>query len=150
MRDTDRSAACEPSRCAQPQNRTCLAEAGKSEIVDEWVVADAVAIELVSTTEFPAIREKNREFIDSGMIFGPERSKNPLKPGLRSHIPYALEQGILGAEQGILGGDQGFSSKTNSQDVVMGALLAGCWQERGKTCIVRDEPGAPFNAFRNH
>ena len=109
MRDTDRSAACEPSHCAQPQNRACLAEAGKSEIVDERVVADAVAIELVSTTEFPAIREKNREFIDSGMIFGPERVKNPLKPGLRSHIPYALEQGILGAEQGIFGSDQGFS-----------------------------------------
>jgi hypothetical protein len=71
----------------------------------EYVVADAVAIEPISTTEFPAIREKNREFIDSGMILGPKRSKNPLKPGLRSHIPYALEQGIRGTEQGILAGD---------------------------------------------
>jgi hypothetical protein len=32
------------------------------------LVADAVAVELVSTPEFPANREKNREFFDSGAV----------------------------------------------------------------------------------
>src|SRR6185312_2164917 len=80
--------------CETPPHRRYSPRSGKSPGSNECVVADAVAIKPVSTTEFPAIREKNREFIDSGVIFGPERSKNPLKPGLRSHIPYALEQGI--------------------------------------------------------
>jgi hypothetical protein len=88
---------------------------GISSASNECVVADAVAIEPVSTTEFAAIREKNREFIDSGMIFGPERSKSPQKPGLRSQIPYAPEQGILGAEQGILDSDQGFLSNVRKR-----------------------------------
>ena len=73
----------------------------------DCVVADAVAVEPVSTTKFSANREKNREFFNFGPDRGLEHPVRPLISGLLSKIPYAIEQGIISAEQGILALEQG-------------------------------------------
>jgi hypothetical protein len=44
----------------------------------EWVVADAVVVEPVSTPKFPAIREKNRDLFNSGAISGSDVSILPM------------------------------------------------------------------------
>jgi hypothetical protein len=73
----------------------------------DWVVADAVAFEPVSTLEFPANREINREFCK---IQRPTTNlmdwtrANPMACG---EIPYAAEQGIFVKEQGICAQEQG-------------------------------------------
>ena len=65
------------------------------------LVADAVAVEPVSTAKFPANREINREFFN----FGPDRSSEvAIRPMIQrtwSEIPYSTEQGIFAKEQGI-------------------------------------------------
>ena len=43
----------------------------------DCVVADAVAVEPVSTAKFPANREKNRDYFNSGAVF---KSAVPLSP----------------------------------------------------------------------
>jgi hypothetical protein len=42
------------------------------------VVADAVGVKLVSAAEFPANREKNRDFFDSGAIPENDAGFNPM------------------------------------------------------------------------
>jgi len=65
------------------------------------VVADAVQVEPVSASKFPANREINREFRRNRLLDA------ILKPDLRansdaySKIPYSTEQGIFAREQGI-------------------------------------------------
>jgi hypothetical protein len=79
------------------------------------VVADAVAVEPVSTTKFPANREKNREFFKirtASQIRGLDR---PVNSGGWLEIPYSLEQGISEQQQGILERDQGISAASSSQ-----------------------------------
>jgi hypothetical protein len=75
------------------------------------VVADAVAVEPVSTLQFPANREKNREFNKIRASGAAEIVNNAVVTGLPVLIPYSAEQGIILADQGILdctlGGKQG-------------------------------------------
>jgi hypothetical protein len=73
------------------------------------VVADAVMVEPVFTAKFPASREKNRDFFDSGAVSGSDVPVSPMIVAAQSQIPYSSEQGISGKEQGIPGVDQGIS-----------------------------------------
>ena len=70
------------------------------------LVADAVAVEPVSTPKFPANREKNREFFNFGPDSGLEHSMRPMISRAFKQIPYVTEQGIISAEQGILAQEQ--------------------------------------------
>ena len=78
--------------------------------IRDWgncVVADAVQVEPVSTPQFPANREINREFFN----FGPNRrlgvAIRPMIQRTWSEIPYSTEQGIFAKEQGICTREQG-------------------------------------------
>ncbi|MGA9456690.1 MAG: hypothetical protein WBV43_14615 [Pseudolabrys sp.] len=66
------------------------------------MVADAVAFEPVSTPEFPANREKNREFRQIRPLCEILKADTRANSKVSSEIPYATEQGIISAEQGIL------------------------------------------------
>jgi hypothetical protein len=71
------------------------------------VVAVAVTYEPVSTPNFPANREINREF---GRIYPLDAILNVNTRGESeacSEIPYAREQGIISEKQGILVKEQG-------------------------------------------
>jgi hypothetical protein len=72
------------------------------------VVADAVAFEPVSTLEFPANREINREFGKIRALGAILNAYTGAKSEVYSEIPYATEQGIFAKEQGILAQEQGF------------------------------------------
>ena len=66
----------------------------------EWVVADAVVVEPVSTSKFPADREKNKEFCKSGApdaIFAHSRPANSV---LCSKIPYEMGREFFGKIDG--------------------------------------------------
>jgi len=76
----------------------------------EILVADAVDLEPVSVSEFPANREKNREFGRIAVSVAPETVKSGAVAGLPKRIPYSTEQGIILAEQGILAREQGILS----------------------------------------
>jgi hypothetical protein len=60
----------------------------------DWMVADAVVVEPVSTPKFPANREKNRDLFNSGAISGSDAPVSPMFLGTYSQIPYSSEQGI--------------------------------------------------------
>jgi hypothetical protein len=77
------------------------------------MVADAVEVEPVSTTNFPANREKNREFCKIAAQIESETANNGAVTGLSKRIPYSTEQGIILAEQGKLGGRTGNSTGQN-------------------------------------
>jgi hypothetical protein len=66
------------------------------------VVADAVAFEPISTLEFPANREKNREFHQIGPLCKILKAATRANSKASSEIPCAPEQGIVSEEQGIL------------------------------------------------
>jgi hypothetical protein len=66
------------------------------------VVADAVAVEPVSTPKFPANREINREFCQFRTHCGILKANTRANSKAFSQIPYATEQGIILVEQGIL------------------------------------------------
>ena len=74
------------------------------------MVADAVALEPVSTLKFPANREKNREYFNFGTASRIRRRFSPIISGLLSQIPYSSEQGVSEQEQGNFGGEQGIFS----------------------------------------
>ena len=74
------------------------------------MVADAVAVEPVSPTNFPANREKNREFFDFRRPFRLRWLTRPTISVTWSQIPYSMKQGIFSAEQGILPQEQGILS----------------------------------------
>ena len=71
------------------------------------MVADAVAVEPVSTPKFPANREKNREFHQIRALGAILKADTRANSEACSEIPYATEQGIISAEQGILVQEQG-------------------------------------------
>jgi hypothetical protein len=74
---------------------------------DRQLGVDAARIEPVSTSKFPANREKNREFRGNRpreAIFAPNRLPNSV---VYNRIPYATEQGIIRGEQGIFYKEQG-------------------------------------------
>jgi hypothetical protein len=69
--------------------------------VSEYMVADAVDLEPVSSIQFPANREINREFRQipaRGAILNADTRANS---EACSEIPYSAEQGIFAKEQGI-------------------------------------------------
>ena len=72
------------------------------------MVADAVAIEPVSASQFPANREKNRDFCKIGTSAALETANNGAIIGHPMQIPRSTEQGIILAEQGIVVREQGF------------------------------------------
>jgi hypothetical protein len=74
------------------------------------MVAHAVTCEPVSTVEFPANREKNRDFCKFLASGATKTANNGVVIGLPIRIPYSTQQGIILAEQGILARDQGILS----------------------------------------
>jgi hypothetical protein len=66
------------------------------------VVADAVDLEPVSVREFPANREKNREFRQIGPPGVILKADTRANSEACSEIPCATEQGIILEEQGNL------------------------------------------------
>jgi hypothetical protein len=66
------------------------------------VVADAVTVEPVSISKFPANREINREFHRIRPLGAILKADMRAISKAFSQIPYATEQGIISAEQGIL------------------------------------------------
>jgi hypothetical protein len=70
------------------------------------MVADAVDLEPVSASKFPANREINREFCKIWRSDPNLRDWTPAKPMACSEIPYAAEQGIFVQEQGICAQEQ--------------------------------------------
>jgi hypothetical protein len=71
------------------------------------MVADAVQVEPVSTPEFPANKEINREFFNFGSDCGSAVAIRPMIQRAWSEIPYSTEQGIFAKEQGICRREQG-------------------------------------------
>jgi hypothetical protein len=67
------------------------------------MVADAVGFEPVSTSEFPANREINREFRQIRPLCKILKANTRAISKAFSKIPYATEQEIISAEQGIPG-----------------------------------------------
>ena len=76
----------------------------------DCVVEDAVAFEPVSTRNFPANREINREFFNFTPACDLDARIRPMISGLLSQIPYSMEQRNISAEQGILIQEQGIFS----------------------------------------
>ena len=72
------------------------------------MVEDAVRIEPVSSPEFPANREINREFRRIRLLVRNLNADRRANSEACSEIPYATEQGIISEEQGILAQEQGF------------------------------------------
>jgi hypothetical protein len=73
------------------------------------VVADAVAVEPVSTPKLPANREINREFYRIHPLCEILNADMRAISKAFGQIPYATEQEIISAEQGILAQEQGIS-----------------------------------------
>ena len=65
------------------------------------MVADAVAVEPVSTPKFPANREINREFRRIRQLGAILKADTRANSEACSEIPYSTEQGIFAKEQGI-------------------------------------------------
>ena len=74
---------------------------------EDCVVADAVAVEPVSTDKFPANREINREFCRIRSLCKILKADTRAISKAFSQIPYTTEQGIYSAEQGIPVQEQG-------------------------------------------
>ena len=81
------------------------------------MVADAVAVEPVSTVKFPANREINREFHRIHTFGAILKADTLVNSEACSEIPYATEQGIISAEQGIQAQEQGISQKSLPNEV---------------------------------
>ena len=106
---TASEAALLPSRECKPARRPretagYSSTLGKSRLASECVVADALALEPVSTPKFPFIRENNREFCESDAL-SPccRRQKSRPFQGVRSKFPVKIEPGNFCREPGNLG-----------------------------------------------
>jgi hypothetical protein len=71
------------------------------------VVADAVVIQPVSTSKFPANREINRELRRNCPLGAILIADTRANSAACSKIPYSAEQGIFAEEQGICTREQG-------------------------------------------
>ncbi|HEX9143256.1 MAG TPA: hypothetical protein VGA09_03215, partial [Candidatus Binatia bacterium] len=71
------------------------------------ISAEAVDLEPVSASKFPANREINREFHRIRALGAILKVGTRANSEVCSEIPYATEQGIISAEQGILVQEQG-------------------------------------------
>ena len=78
--------------------------------VRKCAVADAVAIEPVSVLQFPANREKNREFFVFWAISRSRWLAIPMIAGLSTRIPYRWNREFLKREQGISAKGSGISA----------------------------------------
>ena len=91
------------------------------------MVADAVDLEPVSTREFPANREINREFRQIRLVGAILHADTRANSEACRKIPYSAEQGIISAEQGILdctpGGEQGLGCWIDSLAGVLNLKL---------------------------
>jgi len=76
---------------------------------ESYELADAVAVEPVSSPKFPANREFYREFCKIVASGAPETANNGFVIGHSMRIPYSTEQGIIFVKQGILAREQGIS-----------------------------------------
>ena len=72
---------------ARPLSRAYSPKVGKSPFEQDCVVADAVYVERVSATKFPANREINRENREIGADTATRPSLNAVTMGLFSEIP---------------------------------------------------------------
>ena len=72
-------------------------------------MADAVVVEPVSASQFPANREKNRELFVFTQNRRSELHRSHGIYGLPSKIPYLAEQGISEEKQGKIEQEQGIS-----------------------------------------
>jgi hypothetical protein len=79
----------------------------KSPVARDCVVADAVVVEPVSTPEFPANREINREFRRICPLYETLKANTRAISKTFRKIPYATEQGIILAEQRIFSSGTG-------------------------------------------
>ena len=70
-------------------------------------MADAVQVEPVSTHEFPANREINREFRQIRLLSAILKADTRANSKASSEIPYSTKQGIFAKEQGICTREQG-------------------------------------------
>src|SRR5262245_89218 len=71
------------------------------------LVAHAVQVEPVSTPEFPANREINREFCKIRLLSAILPADTRANSEACGKIPYSTEQGIFANEQGICTREQG-------------------------------------------
>src|SRR5262245_2622170 len=71
------------------------------------MVADAVALEPVSASKFPANREINRELRQIRLLGAILHADTPANSEACSENPYSTEQGIFAKEQGICRREQG-------------------------------------------
>jgi hypothetical protein len=79
-----------------------LRVSGKSRSLKECMVADAVAVELVSASKFPANREIYREFCRIRPSGANSNVNKRANSDGRREIPYAKEQGTISTEQRVL------------------------------------------------
>lgn len=70
-------------------------------ICERMLAVDAVQVEPVSTPQFPANTEINREFFNFGSDCGSVVAIRPMIQRTWSEIPCSTEQGIFAKEQGI-------------------------------------------------
>ena len=86
------------------------------------MVADAVAVERVSTPSFPANREINREFLRIRSLYEILKADTRANSAAFSEIPYSTKQGIISAEQGILAQEQGIlpANRISPPDEIFG------------------------------
>ena len=85
-------------------------------------MADAVAVEPISTATFPINREINREFCDFRRAPRLRWLTSPKISETWSQIPYSMKQGISPAEQGILAQEQGIlpANRKSPPDAIFG------------------------------
>jgi len=86
-----------------------LSRGGKDFEAPEKVVADAVAIEPVSASQFPANREKNREFSEFKAIARISVATKPMISGLLGQTPVAANREIFRPNRVFLTQEQGIS-----------------------------------------
>jgi hypothetical protein len=75
------------------------------------MVADVVQVEPVSTPDFPANKEINREFRRIRLLGAILKADTRANSAACSEIPYSTEQGIFAKEQGIFMQEQGSQKK---------------------------------------
>ena len=78
-----------------PSHHQLCADARRTLKFESYELADAVIVEPISTLQFPAIREKNREFNKIRTSGAAEIVNNAVVTGLSVLIPYSAEQGII-------------------------------------------------------
>jgi hypothetical protein len=127
----------------RPQNAGYSSETGKRRFASDCVVADALALEPVSTPKFPFIRENNREFCESDALSIDCRRQTAHISGRLAKIPCEIESGIFCREPGHFRQANG----KFSQRQLEGAPFANTRHKRWSWRL-NPEPRARLRAFR--